>query len=144
MSCEEKFREELHARGFRLTPQREVILEVLHHLPGCTTAEEIYQRVREQDSGIDLVTVYRTLELLTEIEFVKCVETGRKERLWQFTGAEHPHPHLYCRSCGALVGFDEQVLAGLSQYLLETYGFEAALGQLTIPGLCEACQQKQG
>lgn len=144
MSCEKLFKEQLRARGFRLTPQREEILAALHLTRGCTTtAEALHQRVLERDPGVDLVTVYRTLELLSNMGFVKCIETGRKERLWEFVGAEHPHPHLLCRSCGELVGFDEEELAPLREYLEEHYGFGATIGQVTIPGLCRRCRQKE-
>lgn len=142
MSCYEKFRDELRAHGFRLTPQREVVLRALHELPErTTTAEALHERARRRDPGLDLVTVYRTLEVLAEIDFVKCIETGRKERLWEFLGAESPHPHLLCRSCGRLYGVDEEELASLRQYLREQYGFDADLGQVTIPGLCPECRR---
>jgi Fur family transcriptional regulator, ferric uptake regulator len=142
VSCEKVFKEQLKARGFRLTPQREEILEALHQTAGCTTtAEALYERVAGRDPGVDLVTVYRTLELLGNMGFVKCIETGHKERLWEFVGAEHPHPHLLCRVCGELSGLDEDEMAPLRQYLEEHYGFSAAIGQVTIPGLCRRCRE---
>lgn len=143
MSCTEKFKNELKERGFRFTPQREVILDALHRVQGFTTAEELYEEVRRVEPGLDLATVYRTLELLAELDFVTCIETGKKERLWEFTGAEDPHPHMFCRSCGALVGFEEDELADLRTYLSSRYGFAAATGQLTISGLCRACRERE-
>jgi Fur family ferric uptake transcriptional regulator len=141
VSCYEKFRDELRARGFRLTPQREAILRALHELPGrTTTAEALHERAQRSDPGLDLVTVYRTLEVLSEIDFVKCIETGRKERLWEFLGTEHPHPHLLCQRCGGLFGLDETELASLRGYLHDRYGFDADLGQTTIPGICPKCR----
>ena len=87
MSCFEKFHELLREHGFRLTPQREAILEVLHHAPGQTiTAEEVFALVSQAEVGADLATVYRTLEMLADIGFVKNIDTGHKERLWQFLG----------------------------------------------------------
>ena len=143
MSCEKVFKEQLRARGFRLTPQREGILEALHLTQGCTTtAEALYERVLQRDPGTDLVTVYRTLELLATMGFAKCIETGRKERLWEFVGADHPHPHLLCRACGELLGFDAEEMAPLRQYLEEHYGFGATIGQMTIPGLCRRCRER--
>lgn len=141
MSCEQKFKDELRARGFRLTPQREEILEVLHDCHGdTTTAESVYEHVRRRDPHIDVATVYRTLELLAELGFAKCIDTGRKERLWEFLGSEEPHPHLLCRHCGELSGLDPAETEALSEHLRRHYGFTAAIGQLTIPGLCRRCR----
>jgi len=143
MSCEQKFKDELRRQGFRLTPQREAVLEALHELKDrTTTAEALHELARQADPGIDLVTIYRTLELLSDLGFVKCIETGHKERHWQFLGAEeYPHPHLLCRACGELVGIEEASIAQLRQCLREQYGFEPAIGRLTIPGLCARCRQ---
>ncbi|NLT43670.1 MAG: transcriptional repressor [Anaerolineae bacterium] len=142
MSCFEKFHELLKERGFRLTPQREAIVEALHQVQGDTvTAERIHELVGQLEPGIDLATVYRTLEMLSQIEFVKSIDSGGKVRLWQFVGAEDPHPHLLCRSCGMLFGVEPAELEQLSGQLRELYGFDIDIGQLTIPGLCPACRQ---
>ncbi len=144
MSCEKKFKDELKDRGFRVTPQREAILEALHQVHGCTTAEALHESIQDRDPGVDLATVYRTLELLAELDFAKCIETGRKKHVWEFLGAEEPHPHLLCRACGKLYGAEERDLAPLRRYLQETYGFEADIGQITIPGLCPKCRRPEG
>lgn len=143
MSCFEKFHDLLKEHGFRLTPQREAILEALHRVQNeMVTAEQIHELVSEAQPGVDLATVYRTLEMLAEIEFVKSIDTGHKMRLWQFVGAEDPHPHLLCRSCGKLYGLDHDALEGLAAQLRELYGFDVDIGQVTIPGLCPECRGK--
>jgi Fur family ferric uptake transcriptional regulator len=153
MSCEKKFKDYLRQHGFRLTPQREAVLEALHDLKGCTTtAEQLHERAcpaaarnerGQADGGVDLATVYRTLELLAELGFVKCIQTGQKERLWEFLGAEeHPHPHMLCRACGRLTGLEEADVAELRDCLRQRYGFEPSLSDLTIPGLCPECRSK--
>ena len=143
MSCEKKFKDYLRQHGFRLTPQREAVLEALHELKGCTTtAEQLHEHARQADGGIDLATVYRTLELLADLGFAKCIQTGQKERLWEFLGAEeHPHPHMLCRACGRLTGLEEADVSELRDGLRRRYGFEPSLGDLTIPGLCPECRQ---
>lgn len=146
MSCEKKFRAELKRRGLRLTPQREAILEVLHHAEGCLTAEELYQRVRAEGgsaaNSMDLATVYRTLELLAAIDFVACIDTGHKERLWEFRGDKAPQPHLLCRACGEISTLSEPEVAELTNYLLQHHGFAPATGQITITGLCRRCRER--
>lgn len=143
MSCYDKFHELLKERGFRLTPQREAIVKALHKVQGETvTAECIHGLLQQHEAGIDLATVYRTLELLSEIEFVKSIDTGHKVRLWQFVGAEDPHPHLLCRSCGKLFGLEQSELEALADELRRLHGFDIDIGQVTIPGLCPDCRRQ--
>ena len=74
MCCEEIFLKRLQDRGFRLTPQRDVILQAMHHVDGHATAEEIHGKVHSISSAIDISTVYRTLELLQELHLVAAVD----------------------------------------------------------------------
>src|SRR5690625_3311253 len=98
-------KKQLHAKNYKLTPQREATLYVLlereeDHL----SAEEIFLLVKEKAPDIGLATVYRTLELLSELEIVDKINFGdgvsrydlRKE------GAEHFHHHLVCMECGSV------------------------------------------
>jgi len=140
MSCEGKFIELLRARGFRFTPQREIILEVLHHTPAHSTAEEIYTRVREVSSRIDITTLYRTLELLEEMEFINVIDMEARERRYELVGTDPPHPHLVCRSCGRIQDLSSDDLLPLAERLDRDYGFEAEAHRLTILGRCAACR----
>ncbi|HUV95705.1 MAG TPA: transcriptional repressor, partial [Anaerolineae bacterium] len=67
---------ELHDRGFRITPQREMVLASLHHIDGHATVDEIYARVQARSSSVDVSTVYRTLELLKEFRLVAYIDLG--------------------------------------------------------------------
>jgi len=132
--------EELHEQGFRFTPQREIILEVLHHIPGHSTAEEIYSRVQEVSSRVDIATLYRTLELLQELEFVNVIDMGAQGRRYELVGVNQPHPHLVCRSCGRILDLDPEELLPLAACLDRDHGFEAEVNRVAIPGRCAACR----
>jgi Fur family ferric uptake transcriptional regulator len=140
MSCEHKFMEALHERGFRFTPQREIILEVLHHTPAHSTAEEIYSQVQEVSGRVDITTLYRTLELLQELEFVNVIDMGVQGRRYELVGISSPHPHLVCRSCGSILDLDPKELQPLAARLEEEYGVRTDMAQLTLHGLCSACE----
>jgi Fur family ferric uptake transcriptional regulator len=73
MACEEVFLQKLRERGFRLTPQREMVLSAMHEIEGLATADQIYGRVQEQSSAVDISTVYRTLDLLQEFALDLCL-----------------------------------------------------------------------
>ena len=141
MSCEKAFLERLRERGFRLTPQREMVLSVMHGLEGFCTAEDIYGRVGEISSAVDISTVYRTLDLLQEFELVASVDRGEGQRVYQLVGVEGPHLHLVCRSCGEVTGAELEPAGPLAAFLEEQYGFETDLRHLSVPGLCRECRE---
>jgi len=140
MSCEQVFFKKLGERGFRLTPQREMILSIMHQIEGFATAEEIFARVQTLCSSVDISTVYRTLDLLQDFHMVACVDPADGQRLYELLSIHGPHLNLVCRSCGKIVEADIDLARPLAVYLQEDYDFQADLNHLAIPGLCLECQ----
>ncbi len=144
MSCEETFIRHLRDRGFRLTPQRELVLSVLHQMEGFASAEEIYERVHQISAAVDISTVYRTLDLLQEFQLVACVEGNDGQRRYDLVTDHAPHIHLVCTRCGEVIGVATDILAaGLAQ-IQEQYGFAVDRTQLHLPGLCARCRADAG
>lgn len=139
MTCEQIFFQQLRKRGFRLTPQREIILAVLHAIEGWTTADEIYKQVQNVSSSVDVSTVYRTLDLLQELGLVACVDAGDGQRRYQLLGIHGPHLHLVCQACGQVIGADPESARAFGERLQAEYGFRAAFEHLSVPGLCPTC-----
>ena len=139
MSCEQVFIQHLRERGFRLTPQRELLLSILHETEGLATAEEIHGLVQQISSSVDISTVYRTLDLLQEFDLVSSVDLEDGQRRFEFLGIHGTHLHLVCQSCGQVTGASLEVARTLHERLRSEYGFQAALEHLSIPGLCRAC-----
>jgi len=142
MACEEVFVQELRERGFRLTPQREMVLSVMHEVEGMATADEIYGRVRERSTAVDISTVYRTLDLLQEFQMVACVDPGDGQHRYELLGVHGPHIHLVCQACGTVVGIEQDIAQPLADRLLASHGFVVALDRLSIPGLCQQCSDQ--
>ena len=140
MCCEKGFVKELHDRGFRITPQREMVLDALHHIDGHATVDQIYARVHSQSSSVDVSTVYRTLELLQEFRFVTSVDLGDGQHRYELLTIRGPHHHLHCRSCGQLVRVEHEQVRPLVDHLAQAYGFEAEPDHLVIPGFCRECR----
>ena len=127
--------------GYRITPQREMIVEAIAHASGHATAEEIFEQVKERTKSVNLAPVYRTLDLL--------VEKGLASRsdLWDgrvvYTTMLHgPHIHLVCRQCGGVYNADHNLLQSLGEQLQASYNFSADLQHLSIVGLCVDCREK--
>jgi Fur family ferric uptake transcriptional regulator len=139
MSCEKVFLEQLRQQGFRLTPQREMILSVMHNIDGFATVEEIYSQVQHRSSSVDISTVYRTLNLLQEFHLVSSVDASDRQRRYELLGIRGTHPHLVCQVCGQVIAINLEVAQEFDERLKAGYGFQAAWDHLTIPGLCQAC-----
>src|SRR5690606_7193988 len=90
--------EELRARGYRVTPQRQLVLEAVSEL-GHATPEEICARVQQTARGVNISTVYRTLELLEELGLVTHTHLSHGAPTYHLA-AEADHVHLVCRGCG--------------------------------------------
>jgi Fur family ferric uptake transcriptional regulator len=85
---------------FRITPQREVILEQLRRADSHLTANEIYEMVRARLPRISLGTVYRNLEILSRLGIIQKLEVGGAQR--RFDAKTKNHYHLRCLSCGRI------------------------------------------
>lgn len=131
----------LKAKGLRLTPQRRLIIELIHDKPAHLTAEEVISYVQERMPGVNKSTVYRTLELL---EKAGCVYKSEMDSHTVFHHAdEGHHHHLICEKCGKTVECDEATVAPFEKALRRKYGFEAHLQHLVISGLCDECRAAQ-
>ena len=131
---------ELSKRGYRLTPQRMMILSAIENSDNHISAEEIYAQVVAKYPNVNISTVYRTLELLKRLGLV--TETDMGEGRVRYHPAEKGHHHhLVCQECGAIIDLDESLLASLKSALLREYKFSADLRHLAILGRCVNCSK---
>ncbi len=142
MACTEKFIASLRSHGMRMTPQREIVLAVLHEVAGHETADEIFRRVQARSSAVDLSTVYRTLELLQELQMLSVVEAADGQRRYALIGAHGDHVHLVCRGCGREIEAGADLLRSLAQEVQDRYGFALDLSQHSWGGLCRECAEE--
>jgi Fur family ferric uptake transcriptional regulator len=125
--------------GYRLTPQRMMILAAMHQSEGHITAEAIHERVKKQHPFVDISTVYRTLQLLKKLHLI--TETDLGDGVVQYELSERGrHHHLVCRQCGKTAALDHSYLKPLADKIRETYGFEANMEHFAIFGICARCR----
>ena len=133
----------LQEKGHRLTPQRMLVIEALHNADSHISAEEIYGQLHSRYPYSNISTVYRTLELLKELNLV--TETDFDEGRVRYHVAEKGHHHhLVCHTCGKIIDLEESVLFPLKAALFREYGFDANLRHLAISGKCSDCLKEQG
>ena len=124
--------------GYRLTPQRLMILRTVEEAADHISAEEIHAQVRARYPQMNISTVYRTLELVKELGLVTETDFGDGRVRYHCMGKGRHH-HLVCQECGAIINLDESVLSSLKDTLLREYKFIADLRHLAIFGCCVNC-----
>jgi Fur family ferric uptake transcriptional regulator len=131
---------ELRAKGFRMTPQRMMVLEAVEASDDHISAEEIFKQAHAKYPYLNISTVYRTLELLKTQGFVAESDLGGGRLVYHPVGKAHHH-HLVCRRCGGVQDVDESVFDRLSAELKKYYGFNAELEHMAIFGTCKKCKR---
>ena len=131
----------LREKGYRLTPQRVMILSAIEDSDSHISAEDIYAQVAARYPQVNISTVYRTLELLKELGLIYEIDLGEGRIRYHPEGKGHHH-HLVCQKCGAVIDVDESTLARLRDVLLSRYDFSAQLKHIAIFGTCQDCRRK--
>jgi len=138
MSMVQTWDDALRAGGYRVTPQRQLVLEAVARLEHATP-EEIYAQVRQTASGVNVSTIYRTLELLEQLGLVKHSHIHHGAPSYHLT--EHAqHVHLICRQCEQVTEVDQATVRPLVEALEQSQGFLTDVGHLTVFGICSACR----
>jgi len=129
----------LKAKGYRLTPQRQLVLDAVAAL-GHGTPDEICAEVQRSAPGVNLSTVYRTLELLEELGLVNHTHLSHGSPTYHAAG-EDQHVHLVCRGCGSISEVDPTVMLPVTDRLLAERGFRVDVGHVSLFGVCEDCKE---
>jgi len=137
----EQWQADLRARGYRLTPQRQLVLEAVARL-GHATPDDIVTAVRETARGVNISTVYRTLELLEDLGLVTHTHLGHGPPTYH-AATDDDHVHLVCRVCGRVTETAPSLVDDVVRNLLDTEGFRADVGHLAIFGTCRECAARQ-
>lgn len=132
----------LRARGLRLTAQRQLVLEAVYTL-GHATPDQVHAAVSQTAAGINITTVYRTLELLEELGLVTHAHLSHGAPTYHPAG-EDQHVHLVCRLCGGVDEVSPRLLDGLVGALASRHGFLVDIGHVALFGLCAGCAERAG
>jgi Fur family peroxide stress response transcriptional regulator len=132
----------LKEQGFRLTPQRKAVLQVLANDIHHPSVEQIYRQVKKDFPMTSLATVYKTVTVLKELGEV--LELGFADGSNRYDGRKpNPHPHLICIQCNKILDPDVDGWRGLPQALSESTGFRILSHRLDFYGICPQCQKRK-
>lgn len=128
----------MRERGFRVTPQRQLILDAICEGVGHTTPDEIYARVRAKSPVVNRVTVYRTLDFLCELRLVVAIQVGG-HMFYEIAG-DAPHHHLVCRRCNKIEAIGHHTLESLFARIEREQQFVVDMDHVALFGLCQECR----
>ena len=133
--------EMLRKKGYRLTPQRHMILSVIQEADEHLSIDQILERVQERNPYVSLSTIYRTLELLRELGLVRENHLPGEQPHYE-TAESTEHHHLVCRNCRAIIHLEDNLLGNLHEQLQQQYAFHGLTLDLVAAGYCDACWKK--
>jgi Fur family transcriptional regulator, ferric uptake regulator len=133
------YQEALRKAGFRVTPQRELVLDLICTGPARPTARQLCDAARRRSPAVNPATVYRTLRFLAEQRLIRTIERDGTT-CYELAGPHAAHHHLVCDGCGCELEVPETATASFYADLERTYGFEVESDHLELRGRCAACR----
>jgi Fur family ferric uptake transcriptional regulator len=136
-------KQQLQSQGYKLTPQREATVRVLlENEADHLSAEDVFMLVKDKAPEIGLATVYRTLELLSELHVVEKMNFGDGVARYDLRAdnSKHHHHHLICVQCGSMEEIKDDWLGPLEERLEAEYGFSVLDHRLDFQGICRRCR----
>lgn len=147
---QQDFKAILKRNGLKVTTQRIAILTALENRPGeHMTAEEIYECVKQEYPEIGLATVYRTIQVLSELNLIDRLNLDDGCVRYEIgTAADtnkdhHHHHHLICLNCGAVLTFEDDLLETLEDRIRELMNFQVIDHEVKLFGYCQDCKGRQ-
>jgi len=138
--------------GYRMTAGRGAILEVLSRSQEHLSAEDIYQKIRPRCPNAGLTTVYRTLDVLSDLGLVHRLDSGDGRARYELAegpkGAHHHH-HLICTECNKIIDYTDfidkeiELLRETEKGLGEKYNFKIVNHIIQFYGLCQQCRSRK-
>ena len=129
--------QQLRLGGYRITPQRRLVLEAVERL-GHGSPDEILSEVQRTSAGVNLSTIYRNLEMLEEVGLVTHSHLGHGAPTYHSVD-DHVHIHLVCGICDDVSSVDAVVAQEFLEQLRLTTGFVTDITHLALHGRCASC-----
>ncbi|MFZ1683233.1 MAG: Fur family transcriptional regulator [Candidatus Zixiibacteriota bacterium] len=134
-------KEFLRTKGFKMTPQRELIFRSFFELGKHVTVDELCEKVHEKDRSVGYATVWRNLKLICQVGLAAEVNLGdgvtRYDRI-----TKEPHGHLYCLGCKRLLEFNSEKIVSALEKISHENSFLPEGFKVEIQGYCDDCRAK--
>ena len=133
----------LRVAGYKITGARRAVLSVLHESGGHITSSDIVERVKAHDPTVGRASVFRTLELLTNLSIIRPTYVESRAPSYVLLTEEGHHAHLICSNCKLVIELDDCHADQLLHELEDRYHFQMSGHLWEFYGLCEACAKSE-
>jgi Fur family transcriptional regulator, ferric uptake regulator len=134
----ENLLQSLRDRGYRITPQRELIIRIFQdagdkHL----SAEDVFDVLKDKEEQISLATTYRTLRMLVDMKILRELDFAETHKHYELLDEnEPPHHHIICLNCNKTIEFEDEGINEMGRKIAEKYGVEVVDMQFQVFGNC--------
>lgn len=143
-TIEKRFEAFLRTRSLKLTPQRRRVFERAFQTHEHFSAETMYGWLQQEEGPkVSRATVYRTLQLLLEGDFVEALDTGRGEMVYEHVLGHEHHDHMVCMECGRIEEFHDERIEELQREAARKKGFQVVSHDHRLLGYCRACAKRR-
>jgi Fe2+ or Zn2+ uptake regulation protein len=130
----------LHSTQRRVTGQRQLLLEIIKAHGEHLDADELYRLARQRNPRLSLSTVYRTMNLLRDLNLVDELHLGEDHHHYEIKSTA-VHHHLICLSCGQVVEFASPLTEELAAAVGREHNFRVEEVRIDLAGYCDRCRR---
>ena len=142
MKKESNDNQAIRMQGHFMTARRRLLLELIRDAEGHLDAKELYERARAKDESIGPATVYRNLNLFTELGLVDERRLDKARCCYEIKHSPE-HQHLLCQGCGKVIEFQNPFFNKLVKAVEKEYGFNITKAELYLEGYCSECENQE-
>ncbi len=139
----DRFKQALRAESLRLTSRRTAVLEDILASDDHRECDDIFLSLRDKGIPVSRATIYRTLDMLEKVGFVRKMDIGEGRFRYENKLAQCHHDHLICLECGRIVEFADHEIERRQERLSKEYDFRLIRHVHQLFGICQACQTKK-
>ena len=129
--------EALRSKGYKATPQRIAICRIALNSRAHPSAQQVYDEVKEIHPTVSLATVYKTLEVLRELDLVQEIHFPKGQA--RFDSYMNPHINLSCLKCGTITVLDDVTVKEITRKVAEVKKFKPTGQRMDVYGICQKC-----
>jgi Fur family ferric uptake transcriptional regulator len=131
---------ELKAAGHRAGGARKVVIDLLADQHCCLTAQQIYDRLRERGSVVGIASVYRALDLFTNLRLVHRIDIGPAAYFEPNNPGGDHHHHVVCEQCGGVSAFEDPSLERSIDRVAKSMSHSVSGHDVVLRGTCADCE----
>ena len=137
-----RFKLALRAESLRMTSQRLAVLEDILASEGHRECDDIFLSLREKGIPVSRATIYRTLDILEQVGFVRKLDIGDGRFRYENKLAQSHHDHFICLECGRIIEFVDRGIERLQENLSREHDFQLVRHIHLLFGICQECQME--